>query len=632
MCSSVRKTPLPVIFDELISELESLRDSIEKQALMASESLPELPPSRLPSAQNLLHYLALRSRDIRPLQDRLTRMGLSSLGRMEPHVMATINACLHNLHLISRQQEDAGDSLQVYGAFDSAADQLEHNTARLFGKLPPKRRVHIIVTMSVEIAEDNKVIRDLLENGMGCMRINCSHDDSRTWLKMIKTLREAELETGHSCKILMDLGGPKLRLGAMESEPAVIKVKPVRASDGRVQRRAQIWLTGQEAAIPGPPGADACFELSPDWLALLAPGDRVKFKDVRGSKRTWRIREVCEGGCWAESKKTCYLANGTTLKLKRAKPDHDKKTRINSLADVESICRVRPGDILYIDETDKAGKPAVHDARGELITPGRVSLNIPEVFRDVSVGDPVFFDDGRISGLVEEQSEKQLRLRILRTTKPVEKLEGGRGLNLPDSHLALGALSETDIRDIDFVVRHADLVGLSFANDPADVRALYRQLEKRGRPDIGVILKIETKRGFSNLPAMLLEALKFQACGVMIARGDLAVECGFERMSEIQEEILWVCESAHIPVIWATQVLEGLTKRGQATRAEVTDAAMSQAAEAVMLNKGAYINEAVKMLDNILQRMQGHHCKKRSLLRKLHLASEFNSSLDNTCQ
>jgi pyruvate kinase len=120
---------------------------------------------------------------------------------------------------------------------------------------------------------------------------------------------------------------------------------------------------------------------------------------------------------------------------------------------------------------------------------------------------------------------------------------------------------------------------------------------------------------------MILEAMKFPAFGVMIARGDLAVECGFERMSELQEEIMWVCESAHVPVIWATQVLESLSRKGQATRAEITDVAMSQSAEAVMLNKGAHVVEALTVLDDILKRMQGHHRKKRSLLRKLQLAS-----------
>ena len=75
----------------------------------------------------------------------------------------------------------------------------------------------------------------------------------------------------------------------------------------------------------------------------------------------------------------------------------------------------------------------------------------------------------------------------------------------------------------------------------------------------------------------------------MIARGDLAVEIGFERMSEVQEEILWISEAAHAPVIWATQVLETLNKSGIATRSEITDAAHAAMAECVMLNKGSHI-------------------------------------------
>jgi pyruvate kinase len=89
--------------------------------------------------------------------------------------------------------------------------------------------------------------------------------------------------------------------------------------------------------------------------------------------------------------------------------------------------------------------------------------------------------------------------------------------------------------------------------------------------------------------------------------------------------MLWICEAAHVPVIWATQVLEGLTKRGHASRAEITDAATSQAAECVMLNKGPHIAEAVRTLDDILRRMQDHQCKKQSMLRKLNIASKFTT-------
>jgi pyruvate kinase len=109
----------------------------------------------------------------------------------------------------------------------------------------------------------------------------------------------------------------------------------------------------------------------------------------------------------------------------------------------------------------------------------------------------------------------------------------------------------------------------------------------------------------------------------MIARGDLAVECGWERLAELQEEILWICESAHLPVVWATQVLEHLAKEGRPSRAEITDAAMAERAECVMLNKGPHLTEAVEVLDNILRRMETHQTKKRSMLRPLALAERF---------
>ena len=90
-----------------------------------------------------------------------------------------------------------------------------------------------------------------------------------------------------------------------------------------------------------------------------------------------------------------------------------------------------------------------------------------------------------------------------------------------------------------------------------------------------------------------------------------------ERLAEVQEEILWIAEAAHMPVIWATQVLETLTKSGQPTRAEVTDAAMGVRAECVMLNKGPHVVDAVRALDGILIRMQSHQYKKQSLMRRL---------------
>lgn len=161
------------------------------------------------------------------------------------------------------------------------------------------------------------------------------------------------------------------------------------------------------------------------------------------------------------------------------------------------------------------------------------------------------------------------------------------------------------------------MVEMSFVRTPDDVERLLDELSRLGADQLGMVLKIETRQAFENLPQLLLTAMRRPRVGVMIARGDLAVECGYERMAELQEEILWLCEAAHLPVIWATQVLEQLAHSGLPARAEISDAAMSERAECVMLNKGPYINDAVVVLDNILRRMAEHHYKKNALLRSL---------------
>ena len=195
---------------------------------------------------------------------------------------------------------------------------------------------------------------------------------------------------------------------------------------------------------------------------------------------------------------------------------------------------------------------------------------------------------------------------------------------LPDTHLQLPALTAKDDEHLQFAACHADMIGLSFANHESDVQALIERLQTFDAPLPGIVLKIETRRGFERLPSMLLTAMRHASFGVMIARGDLAVECGYERLAEVQEEILWLCEAAHCPAIWATQVLETLAKQGTPSRAEITDAAMGHRAECVMLNKGPHINEALRVLDDILKRMDAHQSKKRAMLRALKVAGDFD--------
>jgi pyruvate kinase len=154
---------------------------------------------------------------------------------------------------------------------------------------------------------------------------------------------------------------------------------------------------------------------------------------------------------------------------------------------------------------------------------------------------------------------------------------------------------------------------------PEDIDLLDAALVDRGAEParLGLIAKIEQPEALRNLPALIARARPRGPFGVMIARGDLAAELGFERTAEMQEEILWLCEAASVPAIWATQVLEDLVREGIPTRGEMTDAAMAVRAECVMLNKGPAVEQAVALLDRLLARMDDHIFKKTPTLRAL---------------
>lgn len=193
-------------------------------------------------------------------------------------------------------------------------------------------------------------------------------------------------------------------------------------------------------------------------------------------------------------------------------------------------------------------------------------------------------------------------------------LKEDKGLNLPETKFTLPALTGKDLHDLDFIYRHADMIGFSFVESLADINWLVKELDKRNAQHLSIIAKIETKHAVKNLPEIILGTIGRHQLGIMIARGDLAIELGAEQLSEIQEEILWVCEAAHIPVIWATQVLETMVKKGVISRPEFSDAAMGAGADCIMLNKGPYILQGLRTLNNILIRMQAHQRKKQSLM------------------
>jgi len=229
-----------------------------------------------------------------------------------------------------------------------------------------------------------------------------------------------------------------------------------------------------------------------------------------------------------------------------------------------------------------------------------------------------------VKGVVEKIKNNAAGIRLIRTQEK-GKIKEAKGINFPDTKLEIPSLTEYDKQCLPFICENADMVGYSFLRSKADLEQLQDLLLKLSPTPTHLIMKIETPEAVSNLPALLYQGMRFPVAGVMIARGDLAVEIGFERMGEIQDEILWICEAAHMPVVWATQVLESLNKSGLATRSEITDAAHAAKAECVMINKGEHTVEVIETLNDLLGRMGSHRIKKRYIFRPLNIARDFLS-------
>jgi pyruvate kinase len=451
----------------------------------------------LESARNLACYLALRRRDLRPLQTALMRRGLSSLGRSESRVVPVLDAIMTSLPAMLRVDDVEVPGYPSQASFFYGAEAITRQADAIFGPGQHRRNTRIMVTLPAEAAKDPGLIQALVEHGIESVRINCAHDNQAVWEAMIANVHRAEQVTGRTerVRVLMDLGGPKVR---------------------------------------------------------------------------------------------------TIL------PNQDAKPRV-TIADTLLLAR----DVHEQGHND-----------GVL----RFGCTLQEVYDQLRVGAHVWIDDGQIGTQIIEMTPRGAWLRTVHTPPGGKKLRPNKGLNFPDTDLVVVPLTAKDRKDLDFVACHAGMVGYSFVQSAEDVALLQDELAQRiaaDQPMPALVLKIETRRAVRHLPQIIVRAAGRQPSAVMIVRGDLAVELGYERITEMQEEILWLCEASHVPVIWATQVLEGLAKGGVPTRAEVSDVVMADRAECVMLNKGPCIVQAVRLLDDVLLRMQAHQDKKTPRLRAL---------------
>jgi len=482
---------------QLLRTIEALTDEVvrdgDRRFAAWSDSIAR--PEFAESARNLAHYLALRHHDLRPLQRALVPLGLSSLGRLEGHVLPSLNAVRIALQALSGQPHALPLGAEIFLAGER---RLAERSVELFGAPGAFGQVAMLVTAPQEAAETPAFMQALAERGVQAIRINCAHDDASLWARMIENLRAAEASTGHSIKILMDLAGPKIRTGMV-----------------RTPQDTKRMMRGNTFAI------------------------------------------VREGG-------------------------------------LDSIPKGRPEFA--------------------------AECTLPEAISTVQPGHRIFVDDGKLGAMVEKVMPWGLIATVTAAEVDGLRLKPEKGLNFPDTELGIAALTAQDEIDLDFVAAHADGVEFSFVQSAADVQLLQQALAKRRPEDwrsLSLVLKIETARAVRNLPDLIVQAAGQQPTAIMIARGDLAVEIGFARTAEMQEEILWLGEAAHVPVIWATQVLEHLIQKGTPLRGEMTDAAMAARAECIMLNKGPFLLEALDQLATLVGRMEANQHKKSPQQRRL---------------
>jgi pyruvate kinase len=395
----------------------------------------------------------------------------------------------------------------------------------------------------------------------------------------------------------------------------VVHLKPKRSSRGTIKEPAAVIL--DSSGILGRNAARdalghkhrARLNVDLDWQQRLKTGDIIEFTDLRGKACEMIVDErLSPLEIVALCSKSAYLEQGITL----CHISSDKRRRKSA--------ETRLGPVLappQITRAPIAGEPSETDESDNTSFPAHISCAPAAVFDYLKPGQRVLIDDGHIAATVESLNEIGALLKITRAKPQGSKLAPEKGLNFPDTKLELPALTDKDRRDLDFIAKHADIVSYSFVQSGADMQLLIDALAERGAKKMGIVAKIETRQALQNLPEIIVRGAGNHPFGVMIARGDLAVEVGYEQLAETQESIMWLCESAHVPVIWATQVLEDLVKEGTPSRGEMTDAAMAARAECVMLNKGPVVGEAVGVLDRLLARMDEHIFKKAPRLRAL---------------
>ncbi len=234
----------------------------------------------------------------------------------------------------------------------------------------------------------------------------------------------------------------------------------------------------------------------------------------------------------------------------------------------------------------------------------RFSINYQKLPQDVSPGEKILLDDGKIMlEVITTNGKTEITCKIVQGGI----LSSKKGVNFPNTKISLPSLTEKDQLDLDFALDHeVDWIGLSFVRSARDIIELKHRIAARGAK-AKVIAKIEKPEALENIDDIINES-----DGLMVARGDLGVEIPFQNVPLIQKMLISKCVRKAKPVIVATQMMESMINNMTPSRAEVNDVANAvlDGTDAVMLSGetsvGKYPIEVIRTMSNIIKEMETH--------------------------
>jgi len=391
----------------LRQHLGNLYTKIIEAAQNAQNKFPLQNPENKCSRDNLLCYLALREHDLSDLQLRLAEQGLSSLGRLEGQVMVTLEKVMRHLGISAY---NITTSLCKTNTTD-ARSYLEKRSQLLLGRPRQGRNTRIMVTLDSSNIHQPELLEQLLRSGMDIARINCAHDTKKEWRMLIEAIRHAEqrliqrgLGVGRRCRIMMDLAGPKIRTGSMETEVRQLKIsvpkdsvgKPIRMLEGYLDSEAiQTELISLVGIRPGfvisiPPKQQ---QQPPPILGTLKLGEKITFKDGRDRLRTLIVLErISPTRVRVGLDRTAYLREAIELHSEV----NGSSFTVGPIKPQPIDLQVKAGDILRLYRNSGIlGHKPTDDGK-----PAGISCTLPEVLEQVQPGHRVFIDDGKIGAIV----------------------------------------------------------------------------------------------------------------------------------------------------------------------------------------------------------------------------------------